>query len=279
MPDELGAALFTKLGEGLTGIAAQTGRAIKSSNLLTDQRVTATSSQARRSGMRSELCVPIIAGGVVLGVLAVMSKEHKRFSQEEEALLGTLAGQAGAAIENARIYASEQRRLRMAETMQEVSAKLNESLNEEETLTVVLDQLYRVLRYDSASVLLVEGEDLRPAAGAGFQDAALLGALRFRVKEHRLFQKMQASGEPIVIDDVQEVDGWLAGPVELRSWLGAPLIIANRVIGMLSVDRRTPNSFDAGDADIARRFATQAALAVRNAHMYRALMECESRDF
>lgn len=278
MPDELGKALYTRVGDGLTGIAAQTGRAIKSSNLLTDQRVTATSSQARRSGMRSELCVPIIAGGTLLGVLAVMSKEHKRFSREDETLLGTLAGQAGAAMENARIYAIEQRRFHIADTMQEISSKLNESLNERDTLTVVLDQLFRVVRYDSASILLVEGEELRLAVGAGFQDEAQWETLRFRVKEHKLFQQMRDTLEPIVIADVQEYDGWLAGPMELRSWLGVPLIVTNRVIGLLSVDRQTIDSFDAEDVQIAQRFATQAALAVRNAGMYRALMECEGRQ-
>lgn len=54
--------------------------------------------------MRAELCVPIRVRGRILGVLSVMTRQHKRFSQEEEVLLATLAGQAGAAIENARIY-------------------------------------------------------------------------------------------------------------------------------------------------------------------------------
>jgi len=104
MDDVLGASLYTKMGEGLSGLCAQTGSPVKSSNLLTDQRVTTRSSQALRSGMRSELCVPIRAQGELLGVLSVMSREHKRFSPEEETLLGMLAGQAGAAILNARAY-------------------------------------------------------------------------------------------------------------------------------------------------------------------------------
>ncbi|MFN8420097.1 MAG: GAF domain-containing protein [Anaerolineae bacterium] len=103
MDADLGQSLRSKIGEGLTGLAAQTGIAVKSSNLLTDQRVTNESSQARRSGMRAELSVPIRAGGLLLGVLSVMSRQYKRFTTEEEVLLGALAGQAGAAILNARV--------------------------------------------------------------------------------------------------------------------------------------------------------------------------------
>jgi GAF domain-containing protein len=100
MDDVMGRELETRVGEGLTGLTAQTGVATKSSNLLTDQRVTTASSQARRSGMRSELCVPIRAQGHILGVLSIMSRTTKRFTQEEEALLSALASQAGMAIHN-----------------------------------------------------------------------------------------------------------------------------------------------------------------------------------
>lgn len=110
MTEAMGQRLQTRIGQGLTGLSAKVEKPVKSSNLLTDQRVEMEGSQARQSGMRSELCVPIRARGSLLGVLSVMSSQHKRFSKEEETLLGTLAGQAGAAIENARVYASEVRR-------------------------------------------------------------------------------------------------------------------------------------------------------------------------
>ncbi|MBX3085158.1 MAG: GAF domain-containing protein [Anaerolineae bacterium] len=104
MDDEMGRELRARVGEGLTGLAAQTGEATKSSNLLTDQRVTTASSQARRSGMRSELCVPIRSQGQTLGVLSIMSRAAKRFTQEEEVLLSALASQAGMAISHSQRF-------------------------------------------------------------------------------------------------------------------------------------------------------------------------------
>jgi uncharacterized protein YigA (DUF484 family) len=104
MDDEMGRELLARVGDGLTGLTAQTGVATKSSNLLTDQRVTTASSQARRSGMRSELCVPIRSQGKTLGVLSVMSRETKRFTPEEEALLSALASQAGMAISSSQRF-------------------------------------------------------------------------------------------------------------------------------------------------------------------------------
>ena len=104
MDDEMGRELVARVGDGLTGLTAQTGVATKSSNLLTDQRVTTASSQARRSGMRSELSVPIRSQGQILGVLSIMSRATKRFTPEDEALLSALASQAGMAISHAQRF-------------------------------------------------------------------------------------------------------------------------------------------------------------------------------
>jgi GAF domain-containing protein len=282
MDDDLGRSLFSKLGEGLTGLSAQTAQPVKSSNLLTDQRVTVGSSQALRSGMRSELCVPIIARGEVLGVLSVMSRAHKRFTPEEEALLGTLASQAGAAIENAKINAIEQKRLKLAETMQEVSAALNNSLDESQTLNVILDQLANVIPYDGASILLRDGADLNGAdlvvvASRRTDGADLQDGFRFPAVDNKPFTEMLRTGEAYLIDDVQANRELLYDPPEtLGAWLSAPLITNGSVIGMLSLDSTTPHRFTGEDRTVVMRFAVQAALAVRNARLYRALLDART---
>jgi GAF domain-containing protein len=276
MPDELGKNLFTRIGEGLSGICARTGNPVKSSNLLSDQRVNATSSQALRSGMRSELCVPIRARGVLLGVLSVMSKSHKRFTQEEEYLLGTLAGQAGAAIENARIYAREQHRLKIAEAMQAISQRLSESTDERATLGWILEQMPLVIQHDSASILLVEHDMLRMAAYTGFGPETMVENISFPISRHELFNEIASTRQSILVADTRERPEWLAGPTEIRSWIGVPLIVEERIIGLLGIDCQQPNALTVGDVAVAERFAVQAALAVRTARLYSALRDCET---
>ncbi len=274
MEDELGRVLFSNVGEGLSGLCAKTGNAVKSSNLLTDQRVNENNSQARRSGMRSELCVPIRVRGEILGVLSVMSRTHKRFSQEEEYLLGTLAGQAGAALENARIYGIMQRQLTIARTMTEVSDYLNRVTEEQTALQWLLGQIRRTVPHDSASVLLVHGKELRLAAAFGFAEGVLPATLSFPIAEHKLFQEVSARRQPVLVKDTQAHTEWLGGPVSFRSWIGVPLIVEGVVIGLLGIDSQLPDAFTPEDTEIAARFGVQIALAVRTARLYRRLEDC-----
>ncbi len=274
MEDELGQALFSKVGEGLSGLCAKTGSPVKSSNLLTDQRVNEQNSQARRSGMRSELCVPIRVRGEVLGVLSVMSREHKRFSQEEEYLLGTLAGQAGAALENARIYGLMQRQLTIARAMKEASEFLNRVTDEQTALNWLLERFQRVVRYDTASIMLVSGKQLCLVASFGFIENALPRDFSLPIDEHVLFKEVAARHQPVLVSDTHMHEEWLGGPVDFRSWIGVPLIVEGVVIGLLGIDSQQPNAFTADDVEIAWRFGVQVSLALRTARLYRRLEDC-----
>ncbi len=274
MEDELGQALFSKVGEGLSGLCAKTGNAVKSSNLLTDQRVNEQNSQARRSGMRSELCVPIRVRGEVLGVLSVMSREHKRFTQEEEYLLSTLAGQAGAALENARIYGLMERQLTIARTMREASEFLNRVTDEQTALNWLLERFQRIVPYQTASIMLVSGKKLCLAASFGFIDGALPPDFSLPIDSHVLFKEVAARRQPVLVSDTHAHPEWLGGPVDFRSWIGVPLIVEGVVIGLLGIDSPQPNAFTPDDVEVAARFGVQISLAVRTARLYRRLEEC-----
>ncbi len=270
MDDELGTSLLTRLGDGLSGLCAKTGNPVKTSNLLTDQRVTIESSQALRSGMRSELCVPVRIRGAVLGVLSVMMRIHKRFSQEEEALLGALAGQAGAAIENARVYGLVQRQLQIAETMRAISARLTEADDERTLLRWILEQIQHNIRHDTASIFLVEGDVLRLAAAVGFSEGVLPPDLAFPLAGHPLMGRVTVTGDPIRIDDTRTDPMWQAGPTEVLSWIGVPMLNDGVPIGVLGIDSQQVAAFTPDDVTVAERFAVQAALAVRIGRLYRA---------
>jgi GAF domain-containing protein len=271
MDDALGSSLRSRVGVGLSGLCAKNGVPTKSSNLVSDQRVDIDSSQALRSGMRAELCVPIRAQGELLGVLSVMSSQNRRFTQEEEYLLGTLAGQAGAAILNVRSSAAEERQLQIAQTMREISLRLSQATDERETLTWILEQIKRTIPHDSASVLLLEGDQLRLAAAAGFAPGSLPPDLHFPLRDHRLMTRIAADGAPLRLDDTTAEADWLPGPTPVRSWIGVPIRVENTLIGLLGIDSAEPRAFGNDDVLVAERFAVQCALAVRTARLYQAL--------
>jgi sigma-B regulation protein RsbU (phosphoserine phosphatase) len=94
-----------KLGEGLTGIAAQTKQPILVSDVRKDPRYLALIPETR-----SELVVPLVTKDRVVGVFDLESSELDRFNEEHVKVLTALAGQIAVAIENARLYAELVRR-------------------------------------------------------------------------------------------------------------------------------------------------------------------------
>src|SRR5690606_41639765 len=78
------------------------------------------------------------------------------------------------------------------------------------------------------------------------------------------------SAQPMIIHDVQQIEGWITdivylGSDRIRSWLGAPMIVQNRVVGFISLDRYQDNSYTERDAATALALPRQAAVAGDNA--------------
>ena len=103
------AALKLPVGTGLSGRVATTGTPVYSPDLDTDARVDP---EVRRlgsnQGIRSYFAVPVVASGEIVGVLQIDSEEPAAFSEEQRSMVATLAPLMGSAIQNARIFTTEQ---------------------------------------------------------------------------------------------------------------------------------------------------------------------------
>ncbi|MEW6033384.1 MAG: PAS domain S-box protein [Chloroflexota bacterium] len=91
-----------KLGEGLNGMVAETGEPLFVEDATLDPRVTKMA--VREEGIRSELIVPLMSKGRVLGTLAVAMRGLRLFAEEDVELLTGTGNQIGVAVENARLY-------------------------------------------------------------------------------------------------------------------------------------------------------------------------------
>jgi PAS domain S-box-containing protein len=81
------------------------------------------------------------------------------------------------------------------------------------------------------------------------------------------------SRQPTVIPDVQKEEGWLvsedlSGSGSVRSWIGAPLMLGERAVGIISVDNHAVDAYGTEEAEIISAFADQAASAVANAQLF-----------
>ena len=219
---------------------------------------------------RAECVLPLFTGGQVGGALEVKSVEPGAFQPETVAVLQSVAALVAVAIQHVRLYESEFSRRLLAETLQEVGQLVGSTLNLDEVLHRLLGQLSRAVPYDRAAVLLQNGDALEVAATAGAD-----------VPERKL-----EAGGPIAVDDLYSrvrdarrlvrladvTDGasaprpqWL--PAE-RYWLGAPLIVQDEVIGLISVARDRVGDYAPEEAQAVFSFANQAAVAIHNARLY-----------
>ena len=117
-------------------------------------------------GVHAVLTVPVRHGARILGLLYAINKPGG-FTPEDVRTLTALAGAAAVTIENIRIYVEERDRRVLSESLRDVSRALVGTLSEQAAMSTVLDQMWRIVRYQAAVAVVLEGRVLRVAASRG----------------------------------------------------------------------------------------------------------------
>ncbi len=219
--------------------------------------------------MRSELCVPLLVGGKVLGVINAEDHRLNRFSAEDEHLMVTLANQVALAIHQMRLFEVEERQRQRMETLRLATAKLPATLQLNEVLAKILEQLRLLIEYDSACIFLRNEWGLLAVAATGFENIDEIVGHYFTADQD-LYVEIEKTGKPLVVEDTRQDSrfyGW-AGTSHILSWLGVPMQIQGRVIGYITIDSFRPGFFTDDDADLAIPFANQAGMVIENARLF-----------
>jgi len=221
--------------------------------------------------------VPVLSKDLLTGLLAVWrTGEEKEFKPFELDFLSSLAQQAAVAIENARLFEAEQRRHRESETLRQAALAIATSLELESVLETILIVMKQVVPYDSASVMLLEGDKLRLTAAQGLPNSAEMVNLQFPAN-NELFEAVRESEEPVILKDAQKdkrFKKW-ANTDYVHGWMGVPLILRDETIGYITFDSRQKDIYNETIATLTQAFANQAASAIQNARQF----EAEQRHF
>jgi PAS domain S-box-containing protein len=224
--------------------------------------------------IRGWMGVPMIAEDNLIGYLNLDSDEVDFYNEAQADVVQIFANQAATAIQNAHRFRSETKRRNEAENLQVAATVLTSSLDVEEVLQTILIALKEVTPYDSTSVLLLEGDQVRIRAAKGILDPGLALDQLFPAN-NPLLREIQKSGKSIIVEDAQKdirFDNWPATD-QVHGWLGIPLITRGQIIGYITLESCKVGAFNDNDAKLAQTFAHQAAVAIDNANLFTRLQE------
>jgi diguanylate cyclase (GGDEF)-like protein/PAS domain S-box-containing protein len=165
-----------------------------------------------------------------------------------------------------------QQRVR-AEVMFQAITALQSTLQYDEVLDHILDQLSQIIPHDAACIVLIQGQTARIIRWHGYGRAGskgFLGPFNLNIDEIPSLQMMQETGRPIIVHTVAEDDAWVSksGQFWIRSYLGAPIRVRDQVIGFVNVDSARPGFFGQSEADQLQAFLSYAVVALKNARLY-----------
>jgi diguanylate cyclase (GGDEF)-like protein len=231
------------------------------------------------------LMIPLWAGGKALGLVRLYSRQNNRtFSPLELQRLRVPAEQAALALVNARLYESERQQRILAETLRDIGLVLSGSLRAGTILETLLEQIGRVVPFDSANVMLLQGDRVRVASHRGYERFGLtewIAHLDLPIERLTGIQHMAATRHPHFIPDVQTDEGWQSvGPTwHVGSWVGAPLVTGDQLLGFLSMDKAERGYYSADHASRLESLAGHAALALLNALTFGEVEQASITDF
>jgi GAF domain-containing protein len=250
-------------GQGWIGKAADTGQTsyVPDTSVVSDQKTLS-------KGVVSQIALPLRKNGRILGVLSVESRDP--LTEADLSLLQSLSYQVSTAVENARLYAAEQREREVARTLLQIAGDLSGTLQLEEVLSLILERLQVVVSYKSAAIGLLSGESCYVAATRGMLDSDGLWETGLLPEDFPLIDRVLRERKAIIVADTYESAEWvpLGGNQDVRSWLGVPLAVQERTVGLLMVNHDTAAFYDQDSARLALAFAQHAALAIENARLY-----------
>ncbi len=251
------------LGVGVSGTVAQTGKPW----LINDVRTVEQYIPASPTAL-SELCVPILSGENLIGVLNAESNLANFFTEEDLRLMVTVAGQLAAVIERNRLFEEERKRRQEAETLRQATAVISSSLELEVVLNSLLESIQQIIHYDSATIFLSEADgSLHVVSKTGFNGHKMPSRIG---GEGALFAEIRSTKRPIILADAQSdprFEKW-GDTFYVHGWMGIPLIARGEVIGFLTIDNKEMGIYTEESARLAESFANQAAAAIHNARLY-----------
>jgi PAS domain S-box-containing protein len=235
---------------------------------------------------RSELCVPIKVGERVLGVINTESDRVDGFSEADERLLMTIAGQLATALERLRAEDAQRQYAARMEILHEIDRALLGSQSPQTIAQTATQNVRRLLNCQRASIATfdLQAREVNFLAVSSISGSYLpinsvvtLEAFGTHIVDVLQEGRPNIIGDVLTAQPVAETDRQHAQE-GIRSWLNVPLTYQGALIGSLNLGGTTPNMFTSAQIDIAREVADQLAITLQQAWLNDEMAEALKRE-
>lgn len=271
-PPDVAERTRIKVGEGVTGQAAQSRQAVLIDDVTKDPRYIAAV-----PNVRAELAVPLITKNRVIGVIDIEAREPGYFTEEHSRMLTLVASRVAAGIENAQLYTRTSKQARILLLLNEIARELTQILNLDELLGRIAELVQKLIDYQMFSILLLEptGQKLQHRFSLRFNENI---HLKHEIPLGRgLVGTAAESKLAVLVPDVSKDARYLQTNPETRSELAVPLIYKNNVIGVLDLEHTRRGFFTEEHKRTMTTLAAQIAIAIENARLYEEIERQERR--
>jgi signal transduction histidine kinase/CheY-like chemotaxis protein/HAMP domain-containing protein len=271
--------------ETVTGRVLLECKAIHIPDVLADPDYAMTDTQ-RVGGYRAIVGIPLLRDGHPIGVIVLMRRAPRPFTDQQIELVTTFADQGVIAIENVRLFDEVQaRRRELARSVEElralgeVSQTVNSTLDLETVLSAIVSKAAQLSGTEAGAIYVFNEAthefQLRATYGMSGslidavknQHAEISKAVGLAIEQRQPVQTPDLGAEPpSVVRDIMLQSGYLARLV-------VPLLAADRIVGALVVRRKAPGDFPATVVELLKTFAAQSVLAIQNARLFHEIEE------
>ncbi|MEN8243982.1 MAG: GAF domain-containing protein [Thermodesulfobacteriota bacterium] len=235
----------------------------------TDPRIT-YSEAAEKEGIKSILMAPIPIRGRIRGILRLLTRKPRPYSDREVEFTAAIAEQCGVALENADAYLEQERQIQYFKTLNEIGRMLNSSQLLDSVLDVIVKRLPRVMKLKGCTIRLLSPSKgrLDLVAASGLSQTYLdRGSIDAELSTHQALQ-----GKPVVIEDAvtdpRSQYREAAKAEGIVTILAVPIVVNSNTIGVLRLLTAESRSFSETEIDFTMAVAEQGGIAIQNALHY-----------
>jgi signal transduction protein with GAF and PtsI domain len=258
------------LGEGITGAALESGKAVAVRDAANDPRFKYIPG-TEEEHYKSLAAVPLISQGNKIGAMNVQTKRFHHWTRPEIDLLELIGELAAGALERAELTDSLQRQVNELSTLAQVSKTINAPMYLDEMLAVVCEMAAQIMGAKGTALLLFDEE----------QDELALRATYGLQREHAEISPIDVEtsltgraimrNEPVTVHDLQNEPSYknkaLAQREGLYSFLSVPVTVRGKTIGAFNCYMNQVHEFSAQEVELFSTLANQTALALENANL------------